>query len=440
LKLKYKAALIMTLLGVVIVILLSSGYGNLSHRIIIDREKNSLKSIAGEIALHVNSRLIEKARIASTLSSAPIIKAILLKSNSEFSRLPDQKRIQAIDKLNQRWVKTTEINDPFIQAYINNPLGEYFRHQRTIIPGEYGEIFLTNRFGLVIAATNKLTTLSHANKYWWLACDDDGRGRIFLDDRGFDVSVQGYVLGVVIPIMDENEVIGILKCNVNILGPLTDIVRQFGLHNPGMLKIVRTGGLVVSEHGKIPLSTRVSQSLVESLRQKVGGITTITENGENHFVANYPIPITMGSPKAGFGGSKESIDHLKGNKGEGWHIVISRREENVIETAHESTRVIIISGIVFTILTAFIALLLGNWVSRPIVVLAAAAKTIGEGYFDTRAKISSNDEIGSLTKSLNRMAEKLKDTMTSRDNLVYEVNKRKKADEEKEKYIIELKK
>ncbi len=248
------------------------------------------------------------------------------------------------------------------------------------------------------------------------------------------------MLGVVIPIKDENEIIGILKCNVNIMGPLTDIVQEFGLRNSGMMKIVRTGGLIVSERDVTPLSTQVSGSLIESLRRKVSGTTIIVENDENQLVAFSPIRITMGSKEIGFGGSEESIDHIKGNKGEGWHIVISLSEEKASETVHDTTLIIIIIGIIFTILTAFVSLLLGKWTAKPIVELAATAKIIGEGRLDTRAYVSSKDEIGSLAKSLNRMATNLKDTMTSRDNLVLEVKQRKKADEEKEKVIFELNK
>jgi len=440
LKIRYKAASIMTLFGVVIVLLLSGGYDILSHSIVIDKEMKNMKSIAEEVAFHVESNLKEKARIALTLSSAPLIKASLLKSNSEFAALPDEKRKQEIDRRNQKWKKTTEINDPFIQAHMANPLAEYFKHQQIIMPGEYGEIFLTNRYGVIVATTGKLTTLAHAHKYWWLACYDDGQGRIFLDDRGFDASVQGYVLGVVIPIKDESEIIGVLKCNVNIIGSLTDIVQEFGFRNSGMIKIARTGGLIVSEHGVTPLSTKVSGAIVESLRREVGGTTTIVEKDEKQLVAFSPIRITMGSRQFGFGGSEESIDHIKGNKGEGWHIVISLSKEKAIETAHDTTQIIIIVGIIFTFLTAFIALLLGKWAAKPIVELAATAQTIGGGRLDTRAEVTSKDEIGSLAKSLNRMAINLKDTMTSRDNLVSEVEHRKKAEEKKEKVIFELNK
>ncbi len=207
---------------------------------------------------HVESHLKEKVTIAVTLASAPLIRDALLKSNSAFSSLTDGTRKKEIENRNEQWKKTPDINAPFIKDHMTNPVAEYLKHQLVILPGEYGEIFLTNRYGVMIATTGKLSTLAHAHKYWWVACYDDGKGRIFLDDRGFDKSVQGYVLEVVIPIIDKNEVIGILKCNVNVMGPLTDVVQNFGLRNSGEMKIVRTSGLVVSARGIAPLTIQVN--------------------------------------------------------------------------------------------------------------------------------------------------------------------------------------
>jgi len=256
------------------------------------------------IALHVQSHIKEKAALAITLSSAALIKNALLKSNSEFALLTKENRKEEIENRNRQWKKTKDINNPFIQAYMANPVAEYLSYQQKILPGVYGEIFLTNRYGAMIATTGKLTTLAHSHKYWWLASYADGQGRIFLDDRGFDTSVEGYVLGVVVPIRDGNDIIGILKCNVNIMGPLTDVVQEFNQRHPGNLKIVRTEGLIVAEYGVTPLTTRVNEDLVGALRQKETGGTTIADNSEKQLVAFCPIQITMGSEKYGFGGSQ----------------------------------------------------------------------------------------------------------------------------------------
>ncbi|MDM8554254.1 PAS domain-containing protein [Desulfococcaceae bacterium HSG7] len=434
-KIQYKASALMTLLGVVIVILISVFYRLNNQKIAINTELNKLKIISKEVAFHMESHLQEKANIAVTISSAPHIRDALLKSNSKLEPLTDKIRKDEIERQNRQWMETTDINDPFIQKYMKNAVGEFFKHQQTLLPGEYGEIFLTNRFGAMIATTGKLTTLSHAHKYWWLECYNDGQGRIFFDDRGFDTSVEGYVLGMVVPIKYKNRIIGILKCNFNIIGPLTEVVKKSSLSVLAMLKIVRTGGLIVYENDRTPLSTQVDKSLIELLWQKKDSVAILPGTNGNQLVAYSSIPITIGSDRYGFGGKKGSIDHIKGNEGEAWHIVVSLDEEKVIESTHKTTRLIIFIGIIFTFFTTVASLLFGKWIATPIVRLSTKAWMIGEGNLDTQVPIGLNDEIGSLSKSLNKMVRNLKNTMASKDELLHEIELREKTEVERDRIL-----
>ncbi|MCP3930518.1 MAG: HAMP domain-containing protein, partial [Bacteroidetes bacterium] len=344
----------------------------------------------------------------------PVIKNARLQSNSEFADLSEEERKKMIKNLNNRWQEATDVNDPFIQPYITNPAAEHLKKQQEIFAGRYGEIFLTNVYGAMISTTGKLTTLAHAHKYWWKACYQDGQGRIFLDDRGFDTSVKGYVLGVVIPVRADNEIIGILKCNVNLLGPLTDVVQGFSFRSLARIRIVRTGGLIVSEKGVQPLSTKLSEETRYHLQSKTSG-TSIIKEKDKQLVAFSPIIETLGSEKYGFGGSYESIDHIKGNQGDAWHIVISLPENIALEASQKTTRLIFIFGVLLILLVACIALILGRFAAAPIVGIAKIAQEIGHGALDAKANISSNDEIGSLAIEINRMAERLQETITSKD-------------------------
>jgi HAMP domain-containing protein len=439
-KIQYKAAALITVFGVVIVILLSAGYNLYSHNTLIDSELKNIKNISEEVSLHLDSHLTEKADTTVTLSSVPLIKDTLLKSNFTFAKLPTEKRKQAIDNLNKQWKEIEDINDPFIQNHMTNPVAEFLKQQQILFPGVYGEIFLTNRYGVMIATTGKLTTLAHAHKYWWVASYNNGKGKIFLDDRGFDASVDGYVLGIVVPVREDNEIIGILKCNVNIMGPLTDIVEEFSQRHIGQLKIVRTGGLVVSEHGATPLSTQVKKEISGLLLKRDTGTTIIYEDKENQLVAYTPVSSTMGTEKFSFGGKQKSLGHIKGNKGEGWHVVLSLDQEVAAKIAHEATKVIIFYGLFFIVVSAAAAFLLGKKISKPIVGLANTAQIIGQGNLDAQYEIHSNDEIGILANSLNNMATNLKQTMTTRDKLVDEIELRRQEEAKKEALIIKLQK
>jgi len=168
-------------------------------------------------------------------------------------------------------------------------------------------------------------------------------------------------------------------------------------------------------------------------------VTTLPGINGNQLVAYNSIPLTLGSKQYGFGGKQESIDHIKGNKGEAWHVVVSLDEEKVFESIHKTTKIIIVVGIVFTFFVALMSLLLGKWIAIPIIKLSTKARLIGEGDFDTQSSINSNDEIGSLSNSLNKMVRNLKDTTASRDELLHEIELRKKTEEEREKVIQELK-
>lgn len=428
----------MMIFGATLVLLLSVSYELLSRRIIIDNELTNLKNISKEIALHIDSHLNEKTNIALTLSSAPLIKESLRTSNAEFSSLPEPTRNRIITNYNKLWEKTEDPTDPFIRAYMTNPIAEYFKKQQKFLPENYGEIFLTNAYGVMIATTGKLTTLAHAHKYWWKAGYHNGQGKIFLDDRGFDTSVQGYVLGIVVPIKEGGKIIGILKCNINILGSLTDVIQNFSRRNRGQSKVVRTGGLIVREEGATPLSTKVPSQVASLLQSRTSNGAIITAKNKKQLTAFAPVPITQGTKKMSFGGRKASSGHLKGNQGESWHIVISLSEKEALSTAHKATLIIFLCGTVITLLMALVALFLGKLVAEPIVDLAVIAERIGAGDLDARTDVRLNDEIGSLALSLNTMVEQLARITVSRDKLTKEIKHRKEIEKTLNQFKLTL--
>jgi hypothetical protein len=158
-KLQNKNTLIMASFGIAIVFLLSFGYYTINHKLILNKELNNIKNVSAEIALHIESDLRDEATIAVTLSSAPVIKNALLKSNSEFSTFSDEIRKYKIETLNKRWINTKDIKDSFIMSHMTNPAAKYLRAQQKFLPGTYGEIFLTNRYGVMVATTGKLRPL-----------------------------------------------------------------------------------------------------------------------------------------------------------------------------------------------------------------------------------------------------------------------------------------
>ncbi|MBE0635142.1 PAS domain S-box protein [Candidatus Bipolaricaulota bacterium] len=88
--------------------------------------------------------------------------------------------------------------------------------------------------------------------------------------------------------------------------------------------------------------------------------------------------------------------------------------------------------ILVSILAGLAAIALGIALARGLVrparVLVAATKRLGQGDLDHRVLFTSQDEIGQLGHAFNEMAESLKQTTTSRDNLNREVEARTAAE------------
>ena len=429
-KLQYKATGLMLLLGVFLLFSTTMLYFSFMRRAVLDEESQNIKNLSEEIAIHMNTVLESDELITRSFSSAPIVKDSLVSSNKMYGSFTPSFRKEKIADLNRLWMETQDINNPFIQKYLANPVADFLKQQQKIAPGLYGEIFVTNKYGVLVAATGKLTTLSHSGKYWWIESFHDGKGRVFFDDRGYDDSVEGYVLGVVVPVMDKTGIIGIVKSNINIKGPMVDVLRSFKLRHSGKISIVRTKGLIVAEEGVVPLSTSISPAIVPYLQNSESGSEFITEEGRRKIMVFTPIPLTLGSPEYGFGGKYESIDHIKGNEGEAWHVVVSLDEKTALKDVKTIFSLLILAGLLFTLLAAFLASFLGRWFSAPLVKLSETARRIGEGNLNERCSVNTKDEVEYLALSVNLMAENLSKTLISKDKLLLEVKRREKAEKE----------
>lgn len=364
-KLQYKITIVMTSFVLFFLTILSVTYSRFSYDEVITKELEVIRGSVVDSANYIEIELMNKLSLSKTLSCAPIVTDTLLKSNEKYHRLSLKEQKKKIVTLNKRWKSAKNIDDAFIKEYLNNPLSKYLKEQQDLLPGVYGEIFITNSYGTMIATTGKLSTLAHAHKYWWKESYDNGKGKVFFDDRGFDDSVQGYVIGIVVPIKKDGKVIGILKSNINIMGTLSSVIKNYNSKKHGVLSIVRTKGLIVLEDGATPLSTSVNPKLLRNLKNLDTASRIISDISEESFVGYSPIRLTIDNPDISFGGKEGSgSEHLKGNKSEVWHAVIEFDSKDALSPSSEANKKIIFITLIFIVLSIVPAIFVGKWISR----------------------------------------------------------------------------
>lgn len=376
-KLKYKITLSILLVSLSILYMVSYVYSSLSYAHTIEHEKVNLLENVMDSTHHIEAKLLDKLANALTMSSAPIVYKELENSNQEYNKLSDEQRKEHIDNLNITWMSTDSIEDSFIQSYLNNKLALFLKQQQKVLPNVYGEIFITNRYGAMIASTGRLTTLKHKQKYWWKESFAEGKGKVFFDDRGFDTSVNGYVVGIVVPIKQDDKIIGILKVNINILNTLKSLIDEHEMREHGSLKIVRTKGLIVYESGEIPLSTKISKSMIEELQEKKTQTIELSDN-THKLVAHVPFSLNYYGEDLAFGGKPTTSGSIKGNEGEHWHSVIEYDKELALSGIKDTNELIIYIGLLVSFLAAVIAYIIGDRISKPIEALALTQQELIE--------------------------------------------------------------
>ena len=428
-KFSNKLSLAILITGMIVLITISYTIYKISYNSIIKSQFMYTKSIADEVSDDIDHLLHEKVKTTLTLANTPIIKKALEKSNLSYADLSDEKRKESIKLLNEKWKSIKDPADSFILKFTDNKASTFLKNQQALLKGEYGEIFLTNKFGALVASTSKLSTLAHGHKYWWIGSYDNGEGAVFFDDRGYDDSVGGYVLGLVVPIRKGNEIIGILKCNLNILGGISELISGAEDKLIGKFKLTRSGGMVVFEEGFEPLSTQIHDSIYKKLKDKNNESFIINDSGEKYLVGFSEINLTKGEKGYGFGGTFESIDHKKGNTGESWYVLCYRQMSVVLAPITESVKAIILTGSAMILILVLVSYLFGRKIAKPIIILDKATEKIGKGDFESRIDVRRKDEFGDLAHSFNSMAGKLQQTTTTVELLENEVKRRKQIEE-----------
>ena len=111
----------------------------------------------------------------------------------------------------------------------------------------------------------------------------------------------------------------------------------------------------------------------------------------------------------------------------GFYITDIENSLTIIEklfnkNSDESTKNFIIIALVVTSLMSILAAYASKKITEPINVLSRGLKKFSKGQLDTRVTIKTNDEIEDLSKSFNKLAEKLEYSINEREYLIDKID------------------
>ncbi len=331
--------------------------------------------------------------ITVALREEPVIGHLL----SSKAKLPDDR----IAQIERDWKYLTPEDKELADILVNNTsrVLRLIRDENRDI----AEILVTDRFGQLMAATQRTNDFYQADESWWQMAYQKGAGQIYIPEVDYDHSAGVWGLDLCIPIQYNGEIIGIAKAVVDLSRWVPDAQRELG-SSSGQL-------LVVDEEGYVLHSRRIIEGHAQprdvqlsiwdsSFHAETPADWTVTE--DDKIIAYAPVTLP---------GIISEMPVRMAN----WYLVLEMPVSAARQGLAQLTVVMVLIG-----LACILALFLGGvlLIDRSIINrmrhISEAARHVAEGQLQYRAdsqwagtRVFGTDEIDDLSRDFNNMVRKL---------------------------------
>ncbi|MCB0339964.1 MAG: HAMP domain-containing protein, partial [Bdellovibrionales bacterium] len=358
-----------------------------------------------EIDRFIHSRVAEWRAYAAS----PQVQKVLLESNESFVNFSN---IQSeIDLRDLQWRDPESATGAtLISSILASPLSRELRNHLELYKREFGfpvyaEVFLTNKFGANVAASNQTSDYRQDDEKWWRDTKEKG---VFLGDVQFDRSASAYSIDLGIKIVDENgEFIGVFK-----------VVMDVGL----IQRIIDARSQALSKFA--PNHIVLFNAQQQIVHQSMSNLKPLADGSEWFSQIPDDRPPVISVVRKGSDGEQylstyvfsESLD----NKFEFfWTLLVEFKQDNLFARLKRMRDRIVWGMILAVLFAATVGLRFSFSIRRRYDELREVTKKLGSGDLTARAVVGNyRDELSELTKALNLMAQSLQDAQERLEDLV----------------------
>ncbi len=382
--------------------------------------QSSLQNEIGESALRLTRKTITeidkgifyRVEGIQVYSASVSLAKVADISNNDFDKIFDVNRY--INIIDNDWKEKEET--PLIRKYLDNELSsalskylEFYKQKDSY--AVIAEMYVTNKYGVVIGSTGRTSDFLQADEEWYQNAVKEKD--FWVGDVEYDESSDTLSVDIVVNLFnDDGDFAGIVKGVLNVEDIRNTIyqIQSESQYKSMAINIVNKNGLLIfnavnpllKERGKDVILDEFGEDI--SCRENVGraikgehGFGIVTEGGRELF---------------------SSFAHSKGFrsfKGLGWSLIIDYETNDIFSHVFKFRNIIATVFVISFIAAIFLSIINTQSISTPIIELKNASIKIGSGKLDTRIDITTQDEIGQLGVSFNKMAENLKKTTVSKN-------------------------
>ncbi|MBI3815213.1 MAG: PAS domain S-box protein [Nitrospinae bacterium] len=265
---------------------------------------------------------------------------------------------------------------------------------------EYIAIYVTDKNGLLAAATDSEYGIYQDNRESWNASYNYESGKPYLSDVYFDERDGRPMMSIIVPIEEDGITIGTIKAVLKI-DILNTVISGVQIDKTGHANLVDSEGTIIMCPLFPPKSHSISPDLMKLITRDEHGWAIAEDDahgGENSIIGFAPVKLPYYS------------DFNFGNKK--WYIFVRQHPDETYSPIKRLLIIALLSGIMMVAVLSTLGIYAANKIGRPILLLHEGAELIGRGNFEHRLSIETGDEIASLAEEFNRMAERLRDLYT----------------------------
>jgi signal transduction histidine kinase len=319
-------------------------------------------------------------------------KEFLTEANASQGLLSPTEREDSFKEMDRKWADPSATD---LEKYLSGPMT--FRLKNYADTEErLAEVFLTDRYGGLVAASGKTTDFFQADEPWWRDTFNGGKGRETVQDVAWDGSSKTLSVDFAIPVKNaEGGVIGIAKQALKIQA-LFKYLKDYRVGKTGHAVLIDAAGDILFHQEIEPLTTKFyGEKGLGPLLQSDKKWAILFEphsHKEEMFVAF----------------AKVESPVLEAN-GIRWYVFVDQSKAEILAPLWKIWLILGGVGGVFLLICLGIVSILASRLAEPLQQLSHAVEEIRQGNWDYRVEIHSADEIQTLAESFRFMVEHLRE-------------------------------
>ena len=367
----------------------------------VDTDYTALAVLQGErtgILLEAQMRLAD----AGVATRSDTLGAVNARNDSYTGS--EQEILAGVLALDKEWQDAPEAGNALIRQILNNETARELGSYMQASPGHI-EVFVTDRYGATVAASDRLSDYYQADEGWWQAAWNEGQGAIYFSSPTYDESADATIIQIALPIRDERtgEIIGIVRDSYN-LQALIDDVSEFTLGDTGEAELLdHEGRYVVAGTGEEAGELVPEEMLLNERLFSGRGSDTDAPGDEEERVVTAWAPVTTN-------GTVPEIDEL------GWVALIRQERAEAFQHLTALQLAAAVVAVIAALGAAGLAFLLARVLVRQVNELDEVFSDVRIGEFNTRARVLGGDELGRMADGVNGMLEQMTSLLDESEN------------------------